>query len=192
MKLVLQCTDKNQDGRIDLHEFIQSFTQEGGGAAAVVPAYMQRMNEDAEVGGIVAKDGVTELPSAHSPRPDAPALGDDTPADAALVAAHNEAEAALALARRLSEEAKLSPFPNDVSGVAFTEGMLRADFRRYDKDGSGAISRAEFRRAYKEMEWHGLEPSDREIDRLFSQFGGADDRLSYQEFCVLMLNRARM
>lgn len=203
VQMVLRCTDRNQDGTIDLTEFIRSFAEDTG-VGAVVPAYQQRKADDAEVGGVLTQDAVPGMTPME--RPMAPAFSDtpatdthDTYHDAAAgvdpsacgTAAAADAQAR-ALALRKAEEESLSPFPNDVSGVSFTEGMLKSEFERYDRDGSGQISRTEFKRAYKEMEWMGLEPDDAHIDRLFSQFGGTDERMSYQEFCVLMLNRARM
>eukprot|EP01065_Artemidia_motanka_P026652 TRINITY_DN3182_c0_g1_i1.p1 TRINITY_DN3182_c0_g1~~TRINITY_DN3182_c0_g1_i1.p1 ORF type:complete len:716 (+),score=175.52 TRINITY_DN3182_c0_g1_i1:56-2149(+) len=80
-------------------------------------------------------------------------------------------------------------FAADVSGCAVTEDQLAAEWMKYDPQGTGFASREHFRHAYLSLEWCGLQPSSKEIDRIFH---GADDRLSYDEFCVLMLRRARI
>jgi len=69
---------------------------------------------------------------------------------------------------------------------------LRDLFATYDSDGSGHITLSEFKEEYRHFEDFGLPYTDREIDRIFSQFSGKDDKLSYEEFCILMLQRAKL
>ncbi|KAJ9473538.1 hypothetical protein DIPPA_29566, partial [Diplonema papillatum] len=80
----------------------------------------------------------------------------------------------------------------EASGVAIDDEELRDLFSTYDSNDDGSISRSEFKHEYRRFETFGLPISDREVDSTFSQFGGRDDRLSYNEFCVLMLQRAKM
>eukprot|EP00755_Sulcionema_specki_P020780 Sspe_Gene.12766::Locus_4358_Transcript_1_1_Confidence_1.000_Length_3192::g.12766::m.12766 len=169
--LILQCSDKNKDGRINLTEFIRSFAMDQGLGAIIMNSETKRYAADAEVEQLMGS-------------------GDQSPHKTPSKKA--SPSKAVAKAQEEEVEGAASPFPSDVSGVPFTDEMLRQEFRRMDADGTGFLSRSEFKKVYQEMEWCGLEPSDREIDRLFSQFGGDDDKLSYDEFCVLMLHRARM
>jgi Ca2+-binding EF-hand superfamily protein len=85
-----------------------------------------------------------------------------------------------------------SPIANDVSGVAISEEQLAAEFRKYDKLGRGYLDRAEFKKAYLALENYGLEPSQFEIDSMFHKYGGGSDRVTFDEFCILMLHRSRM
>lgn len=85
-----------------------------------------------------------------------------------------------------------SPFRNDVSGVAISEAQLRREFAKYDKNNNGFLDRNEFKKAYLSLEHYGLIPSQQEIDRLFGKYAGKDEKVMFNEFCVLMLTRSRM
>eukprot|EP00756_Hemistasia_phaeocysticola_P053732 Hpha_TRINITY_DN29689_c0_g1::TRINITY_DN29689_c0_g1_i1::g.165249::m.165249 len=82
------------------------------------------------------------------------------------------------------------PFLGDVSGSLVTDEQLRAEWKQFDPEGTGFASRQHFRKAYMALEWCGLQPSAREIDRMIRT--RSDDRLSYDEYCLLMLHRARI
>ena len=82
--------------------------------------------------------------------------------------------------------------PNRVTGVAVEEDELRDEFDRYDVDKNGFLSFAEFKKAYKNMETYGVPMSDAQMDKLFAPFAHADGKLSFDEFCILMLRRSRM
>lgn len=84
-----------------------------------------------------------------------------------------------------------SPWPDDVSGVNFHPEQLWHQFCQYDVDGNGVLDKGEFRNAYRLLEWNGLQPSEKELDETFSKFNGADGKLSFDEFCVLMLRHAK-
>jgi len=79
-----------------------------------------------------------------------------------------------------------------VSGVLIDDEDLRDLYSTYDRDGSGFVSRTEFKQEYRSFENFGLPLTDKELDRIFAAFGGDDDKLSYEEFCILMLKRAKI
>eukprot|EP00658_Telonema_sp_P-2_P011749 TRINITY_DN14501_c0_g1_i1.p1 TRINITY_DN14501_c0_g1~~TRINITY_DN14501_c0_g1_i1.p1 ORF type:complete len:117 (-),score=26.67 TRINITY_DN14501_c0_g1_i1:174-524(-) len=79
----------------------------------------------------------------------------------------------------------------DVYKRQISDGQLRKEFKKYDSNNNGSLDRQEFKRAYMNMEHYGLEPTQSEVDRLFSRYGGGD-RVTFDEFCVIMLNRSKM
>eukprot|EP01065_Artemidia_motanka_P049675 TRINITY_DN829_c0_g2_i1.p1 TRINITY_DN829_c0_g2~~TRINITY_DN829_c0_g2_i1.p1 ORF type:complete len:277 (+),score=89.07 TRINITY_DN829_c0_g2_i1:59-889(+) len=79
-----------------------------------------------------------------------------------------------------------------VSGVIIDDEDLRELFATYDRDGTGFVSRSEFKMEYRNFEDYGLPLTDKELDRIFSRFGGSDDKLSFEEFSILMLMRAKI
>eukprot|EP00756_Hemistasia_phaeocysticola_P001245 Hpha_TRINITY_DN10886_c0_g1::TRINITY_DN10886_c0_g1_i1::g.23242::m.23242 len=79
-----------------------------------------------------------------------------------------------------------------VSGVLIDDDDLRELYGTYDRNGNGFVSRTEFKQEYRNFENFGLPLSDKELDRIFAAFGGSDDKLSYEEFCILMLKRAKI
>eukprot|EP01062_Namystynia_karyoxenos_P061489 TRINITY_DN537_c0_g1_i1.p1 TRINITY_DN537_c0_g1~~TRINITY_DN537_c0_g1_i1.p1 ORF type:complete len:1226 (+),score=558.31 TRINITY_DN537_c0_g1_i1:87-3680(+) len=188
--LIIKASDRNADGRIDLTEFIRSFARDEGIGALLPEAIAQRVAVDDEVGHINATATPEPSPTSRSP---------ERPRDPAAKAEPDMERSASPAAQQRNPVAVVQPqppsphlFPNDVTGAPVTDTLLAEEFRKFDKDGSGFLSRGEFKRAFMEMEWCGLEPTEREVDRLFGQFGGDDERLSYEEFCVLMLYRARI
>lgn len=86
----------------------------------------------------------------------------------------------------------LSPYGYDVSHSPVTDAQLRVEFEQYDVDGSGKLSKAEFKAKYLSLDWAGLVPSDKEFDRTWQRFCGSDEALSFDEFCLFMLRRSRM
>eukprot|EP01062_Namystynia_karyoxenos_P032369 TRINITY_DN23860_c0_g1_i1.p1 TRINITY_DN23860_c0_g1~~TRINITY_DN23860_c0_g1_i1.p1 ORF type:complete len:1082 (+),score=320.61 TRINITY_DN23860_c0_g1_i1:80-3247(+) len=100
--------------------------------------------------------------------------------------------------RQRSAQLACAPFAHDVSGCAVTNeqqhgAWLEYEWRKFEKAGTGYASRSEFRQAYLAMEWCGLQPGQRELDKMFRepQVAG-DDRLCFDEFCLLMLHHARI
>eukprot|EP01062_Namystynia_karyoxenos_P066201 TRINITY_DN601_c0_g1_i1.p1 TRINITY_DN601_c0_g1~~TRINITY_DN601_c0_g1_i1.p1 ORF type:complete len:1211 (+),score=498.27 TRINITY_DN601_c0_g1_i1:82-3633(+) len=174
--LIIRCSDKNADGKINLTEFIRAFARDEGIGRVLPHAMAERAQADSEVSGITA----AAPPEAPAEAP-AAATGPRAPVS----------EKALAQAAAVAQSPR-HPCPHDVSLAPCTDDQLLQEFRKYDKDGTGWLSREEFKKEYMKMEWCGLEPSEREVDRLFSKFGRGDERLSYEEFCVLMLHRARI
>eukprot|EP01065_Artemidia_motanka_P049674 TRINITY_DN829_c0_g1_i1.p1 TRINITY_DN829_c0_g1~~TRINITY_DN829_c0_g1_i1.p1 ORF type:complete len:248 (+),score=109.01 TRINITY_DN829_c0_g1_i1:63-806(+) len=80
----------------------------------------------------------------------------------------------------------------DLAGVVIDDEDLKELFGTYDRDGTGFVSKSEFKLEYRSFEDYGLPLTDAHIDRIFDQFGGTDDKLSYEEFCILMLQRAQI
>jgi hypothetical protein len=69
---------------------------------------------------------------------------------------------------------------------------LENEFAKYDRNKSGYLSRAEFGEAYLKLEHFGLVPSKSEIDKLFGSICVDKEKMSFDEFCVIMLRRSRM
>ena len=69
---------------------------------------------------------------------------------------------------------------------------LIAEFRRFDRDHTGSLDAAEFKKAYAALEWFGKPPSDAEVDAAFRRCCRDDGRVSFEEFSVLMLQRSRI
>eukprot|EP00759_Apiculatamorpha_spiralis_P044696 PhF_6_TR41615/c0_g1_i3/m.63072 len=82
--------------------------------------------------------------------------------------------------------------PRDVSGACIDESELKLLFMSFDEDGSGLIDREEFKREYKSFESFGVSLSDKEVDSLFSKYDTTKDgKLGFEEFALLMLQRAK-
>lgn len=77
-------------------------------------------------------------------------------------------------------------------GDAIYENELRELFSFYDTKHNGYLDRQEFKKVYSNMEHYGLEPSSSQIDALFRRYSHGSDKLYFNEFCVLMLQRVRM
>lgn len=84
--------------------------------------------------------------------------------------------------------------PTIASGVgdAIYENELRELFSFYDTKHNGYLDRQEFKKVYSNMEHYGLEPSASQIEALFRRYSQGSDKLYFNEFCVLMLQRVRM
>eukprot|EP01062_Namystynia_karyoxenos_P052888 TRINITY_DN4258_c0_g1_i1.p1 TRINITY_DN4258_c0_g1~~TRINITY_DN4258_c0_g1_i1.p1 ORF type:complete len:298 (+),score=101.57 TRINITY_DN4258_c0_g1_i1:100-894(+) len=80
----------------------------------------------------------------------------------------------------------------DAAGVLIDDMDLRDLFATYDRNGVGYVSKAEFKAEYRNFEDFGLPLTDKQLDRIFSQYSGPDERLTYEEFCILMLQRAKI
>eukprot|EP00759_Apiculatamorpha_spiralis_P035131 PhF_6_TR36075/c0_g1_i1/m.52407 len=85
--------------------------------------------------------------------------------------------------------------PGIRSGVhqfALHDDELREEFRKYDVDGNGFITKDEFRNLYKGMDTLGVPESPKEIEKLLKRYNLlGDDKLSYEEFAILMLKIAK-
>lgn len=84
------------------------------------------------------------------------------------------------------------PLVASAVGDAIYENELRELFSFYDTKHNGYLDRQEFKKVYTNMEHYGLEPSSSQIDALFRRYSHGSDKLSFNEFCVLMLQRVRM
>ncbi|KPA83478.1 putative calmodulin-related protein [Leptomonas pyrrhocoris] len=77
------------------------------------------------------------------------------------------------------------------SSVYF-DADLQQQFDRYDIRHKGYLDRETFKKTYRQMEHFGLEPSPKEVDVLFRRYANGSDRIYFNEFCILMLQRARL
>jgi Ca2+-binding EF-hand superfamily protein len=83
-------------------------------------------------------------------------------------------------------------FPNDVTGVAVTHDQLWELFNQFDKDRTGYLDRSEFKKVYRTFEDYGLPPTDKQIDNIFTKYSNNDERLTFDEFAIIMLQRSKM
>eukprot|EP01006_Ploeotia_vitrea_P032147 TRINITY_DN64417_c0_g1_i1.p1 TRINITY_DN64417_c0_g1~~TRINITY_DN64417_c0_g1_i1.p1 ORF type:complete len:1151 (+),score=130.04 TRINITY_DN64417_c0_g1_i1:33-3455(+) len=94
-------------------------------------------------------------------------------------------------ATMLSPQAQ-NALEHDVSGVLITEAQLHKMFSKLDTNNNGFLSKAEFKQVYKSMDNFGVHESDAEIDTWLSQYHMlGDDKISYDEFAILMLRVAQ-
>lgn len=77
------------------------------------------------------------------------------------------------------------------AGKGLDDG-LRQLFRQYDTVKLGYLDREQFKKIYCSMEHYGLEPSQAEIDRQFTKYANNSDKVFFDEFCVLMLQRVQL
>ena len=81
---------------------------------------------------------------------------------------------------------------NDVSNVLIRDSDIRCLFDKYDKDGSGCLSRGEVKEIYNSFENYGLEEGSSKVDEILSKYGFlSDGKVSYDEFAILMLSLAQ-
>ena len=86
-----------------------------------------------------------------------------------------------------------SPIVNDVTNVCINDEQLRSEFLRFDVNGSGVVSKQEFRQKYMyEYEWCGLEPTLHQFETAWNKICANPDHVTYEEFCIFMLERAKM
>lgn len=187
---VMQSVDTNSDGRISIREFILSFELDQG-VLPLASADDDQLPQD-RPRSPVATTLETASPTIPAPvTPLDPEVQRDQQQVQVVAAAQQQHFTPNRSAAGAVLEAR-SPIVNDVSGVPISEAQLWNEFVKYDKDGSGWLDRNEFKKIYLSMENFGLEPLPHEVDRLFSKYGGADNKISFEEFSILMLHRARM
>ncbi|GET90949.1 calmodulin-related protein, putative [Leishmania tarentolae] len=75
---------------------------------------------------------------------------------------------------------------------ALLSETLKRQFEYYDVDHKGYLNRDTFKKIYATMENYGLDPSPIEVDRRFHRYSRIPDKIFFNEFCVLMLQRARL
>ena len=64
------------------------------------------------------------------------------------------------------------------------EEEMREQFRSFDLDGDGSISRSEFR---KVMAYFGTQITEEEMNIIMNKYDGDDNgRIDYKEFCEMM------
>eukprot|EP01012_Entosiphon_sulcatum_P023717 TRINITY_DN28823_c0_g1_i1.p1 TRINITY_DN28823_c0_g1~~TRINITY_DN28823_c0_g1_i1.p1 ORF type:complete len:372 (-),score=54.88 TRINITY_DN28823_c0_g1_i1:79-1194(-) len=82
--------------------------------------------------------------------------------------------------------------PADITNSLITEAQLRAEFQRYDVDGTGLLDQSEFTEAYKAFEDFGLAVTDADVKALLSRIRTHQEgAINFDEFCILMLRLAQ-
>ena len=80
---------------------------------------------------------------------------------------------------------------HDISNVLIDDEDLREEFAKYDPDGNGWVTKAAFTTRCREFASFGPADTEERIKEMLEPFDkkGAD-KLSYNEFCVVMLQLA--
>lgn len=84
----------------------------------------------------------------------------------------------------------LQALENNSCFLPVTEDQLRRKFAELDVDGSGFLDKKEFKALYLTFPNYGVPGNDKVVDALFTKYSGADGKLSFDEFSVLMLHMA--
>ncbi|KAG5496798.1 hypothetical protein JIQ42_03632 [Leishmania sp. Namibia] len=79
-----------------------------------------------------------------------------------------------------------------IAGSAMLDDELKRQFDQYDVEQKGYLDREAFKKVYMNMENYGLDPSPTEVNMRFCRYSRTSDRIYFNEFCVLMLQRARL
>ncbi|KAH9580131.1 EF-hand domain [Trypanosoma melophagium] len=79
----------------------------------------------------------------------------------------------------------------DTADRAVFDDELRVEFKKYANDNQDYIDRKKFIKAYLAMEHYGLPLTEAEVDRIICRYSKGE-KITYDEFCVIMLQRARM
>eukprot|EP01006_Ploeotia_vitrea_P029308 TRINITY_DN61874_c0_g1_i1.p1 TRINITY_DN61874_c0_g1~~TRINITY_DN61874_c0_g1_i1.p1 ORF type:complete len:749 (-),score=70.73 TRINITY_DN61874_c0_g1_i1:1083-3062(-) len=81
---------------------------------------------------------------------------------------------------------------NDVSNALIFDEEIQTLFDMYDKDGSGFITKGEFKELYKHLDHFGSEEPGRKVDDILAEYNMlGDDRVSYEEFAIVVLGLAK-
>ena len=81
---------------------------------------------------------------------------------------------------------------NNMNELLLTDDQLRKEFNNLDTDGNGFLNKTEFKKIYRSFNNFGVVPSDREIDGILKKHNTrGDERIMYNEYCVIMLGIAR-
>jgi hypothetical protein len=77
---------------------------------------------------------------------------------------------------------------NDITQSLVSDAQLRNEFRKYDTTDIGWIDKSTLKHAYLNFHHYGLRLSDAELDHILQTFRSLpDNKLSYEEFCLFML-----
>jgi Ca2+-binding EF-hand superfamily protein len=76
--------------------------------------------------------------------------------------------------------------------MRLSKARLEREFRSHDSHGKGWLSINELRQAYQRYDHYGVVATDTELDLLIESLGvAADGRVTFDEFVLLVLKRAR-
>jgi Ca2+-binding EF-hand superfamily protein len=79
----------------------------------------------------------------------------------------------------------------NINGLAVTDNKLREQFALLDEDGNGWIPYEIMVDFFKQQESFGLEPTDAEVALAIGKYHNGDNRITYDEFCCIMLSIAQ-
>eukprot|EP00756_Hemistasia_phaeocysticola_P039573 Hpha_TRINITY_DN16822_c0_g22::TRINITY_DN16822_c0_g22_i1::g.149854::m.149854 len=80
----------------------------------------------------------------------------------------------------------------DVSDVPITDDELKEQFEKIDQNGNGWIDKGEFVQFYRELESYGVEETEEELAEILARYNMlGDNRLSFDEFAIIMLKLAQ-
>eukprot|EP01006_Ploeotia_vitrea_P050317 TRINITY_DN67445_c3_g1_i2.p2 TRINITY_DN67445_c3_g1~~TRINITY_DN67445_c3_g1_i2.p2 ORF type:complete len:470 (-),score=56.26 TRINITY_DN67445_c3_g1_i2:2899-4308(-) len=80
-----------------------------------------------------------------------------------------------------------SQIPNSVPADSEADARAMAEFRKYDMDGNGVISKAELQYIYRSLEEHNMFDARNRIDQVIEKHGMLDDeKITFDEFVILM------
>ena len=80
---------------------------------------------------------------------------------------------------------------NNIGKLLVSDDQMRREFNRLDQNGTGWLDKKEFRSIFRSYEQFGVHLSDAQLDAMLSEFKTHGDKLSFDEFCVIMLRMAR-
>ena len=180
--------DVDKCGFLDFNNLSQLLTHRGSGSLEVAQAIYNAMDIDGD-GRIGFQEYLASLNRGYA--------GTGVFDRVDLVAIRDEVqipqEAFTRATLGVNEDKKVPrAIPRDASLTPVLDSHLKEEFKKYDLNGNGFLDRKEFSELYRNMENFGVQPSARSIETLFNSVCGSDNRVSYNEFCVLMLRRSRM
>ena len=80
----------------------------------------------------------------------------------------------------------------NISELLLTDDQLRKEFNKLDRDGNGYLNSDEFKSVYASFNNFGVVPSDRELQGILTRHNTrGDNKITYNEYCVIMLGLAR-
>eukprot|EP00668_Euglena_longa_P017034 GGOE01021365.1.p1 GENE.GGOE01021365.1~~GGOE01021365.1.p1 ORF type:complete len:726 (-),score=248.26 GGOE01021365.1:465-2597(-) len=98
----------------------------------------------------------------------------------------------LAPSRTVYETSGLAHIEGNIGGLLITENQLRRKFNELDVNGNGWLDVREFKFHFQRMENFGVHWDEAEVDALLSKHSlWKDGRMSFEEFCIVMLGVAR-